>query len=313
MTHSYFVTGGAGFIGAHVVAQLVAAGRPVTSYDLRADSAFLREVVPSGVTCVQGDVLDLPRLLGAVQASKADTLIHLASPLSTVTESNPWLAVHAMVVAQVNVLESARLLDLRKIVWASSMGVWGPPHRYPEGQVFENSPHYPERLYGLCKSFDEGLSRHYRKQFGVVSVGLRYTAVYGPGRERGAALFMKDLVTRPVRGEVCRLPFADDPLNWLYVKDAATATVLCAETDVELPDAVNLSGEVATVRQAAAIVAELVPSASFELEGGSYGTPAEIEAPVIRERLGFQPQYSLRAGLAELVQWEREHARGVLA
>lgn len=302
---SYLVTGGAGFIGAHVVAQLSRAGHQVTSYDLHLDSAFLKQVAPTGVTYVQGDILDLSRLLAAAQQSNVHTLIHLASPLSTVTEDNPWLAVNTMCLGHINILETAKQLGLRKVVWASSVAVFGPPDCYPKGQVDDDSPHYPATLYGACKSLNERLGRHYRERFGLESVGLRYPVVYGPGRVRGAALFVKDLVEKAVLGKACVLPYADDPLNWLYVKDAAKATIACAETRTFLPAAVNVSGEIATVREAAAVVSQLVPSAIFEFEGGSFGVPAEIEAAALGEALGFRPDYSLWQGLEETVHWAR--------
>ena len=122
--------------------------------------------------------------------------------------------------AMVNVLEAARLCEIERVVWASSVAVFGPVGSY-DGPVTDSSVHLPQNVYGASKSYAEFLARHYYEQFRVDSVGLRYMFVYGAGRFRGSGVFWSQLVDSSLRGRPFEAPCGDEIYTWQYVEDAA--------------------------------------------------------------------------------------------
>ncbi|MBZ5666841.1 MAG: NAD(P)-dependent oxidoreductase [Acidobacteriia bacterium] len=294
------VTGGAGFIGSYVVCELIKAGHNVAAYDRQITHNSLDHVLSgpqsSNLTLVAGDVTDATKLGEILRQHRVDAIAHLASPLSAQTEDNPDLAIRNMIQAQHVILEVARAANLKKVVWASSVAVYGRPQQYPTLPVSNDAPHYPMSLYGACKSFNEYLSSHYTDKYGLDTLGLRFPAVYGVGRMRGAAMFL-DLIEKPALGLPCRLPMADAVYDWLYVVDAAAVVVqaLCASKTATRN--FNVGCELASLRQAVATIREWLPDAVFELEPGEYPIVEEYDCSTLRAEIGFVPQWPLRKAL----------------
>jgi nucleoside-diphosphate-sugar epimerase len=305
------VTGGAGFIGSYVVCELIKAGHNVAAYDRQITHNSLDHVLsgpqPSNLTLVAGDVTDAAKLSETIRQYRIDAIAHLASPLSAQTEDNPDLAIRNMIQAQHVILELSRTANLKKVVWASSVAVYGRPQQYPTLPVPNDAPHYPMSLYGACKSFNERLSSHYTDKYGLDTVGLRFPAVYGVGRMRGAAMFL-DLIEKPALGLPCRLPMADAVYDWLYVVDAAAVVVqaLCARKTATRN--FNVGCELASLRRAVATIREWLPDAVFELEPGEYPIVEEYDCRVLEAEIGFVPQWPLRKALHQSLNIVRTRA-----
>jgi UDP-glucose 4-epimerase len=297
------VTGGTGFIGAYVVRELLQAGHTVVAYDIQiAQNSFddvLEEAERSRAILVEGNVTDPAALDSAIQKHEIEVIAHLASPLSSQTEEDPGFAIHNMIGAHRVVLEAARSANLRKVVWASSIGVFGPPRRYETLPLPNDAPHYPTYLYGACKSFNEYLATYYTEKYGLDTLGLRFPLVYGIGRMRGAAMYFVDLVEKPALGLRCRVPLADAMYDWLYVVDAARLVVESLSAGPTPTRTFNVSGEFASMREAIAIVQRWLPDAVFDLEPGEYPITEELDASALRSEVGFTPRWSLEQGLHE--------------
>ena len=228
------VTGGAGFIGSYVVRELYRANHTVVAYDIQIAQNSLDHVLDeaqrSGVSVVAGDVTDAAGFTQTIRKYDIEAIAHLASPLASQTEEDPAFAIRNMIQAHHFVLESARTANLRKVVWASSVGVYGPARKYTMLPIPNDAPHYPTSLYGACKSFNEYLSHYYTDKYGLDTLGLRFPVVYGVGRMRGMGMYFADLIEKPALGLPCRLPLADAVYDWLYVVVAALLVVhaLCA-------------------------------------------------------------------------------------
>lgn len=306
------VTGGAGFIGSYVVRELINAGETVVAYDFQISSNALDDVLGkaqrSMVHLVEGDVTDGAKIRTVIDKYKIEAIAHLASPLSSQTEVDAGLAIRNMITAQRVILETARATKLRKVVWASSSGVYGGRERYTDLPLANDAPHYPTYLYGACKSFNEYLSTHYSEKYGVDTVGLRFPTVYGVGRMRGIGMFLSDIIAKPALGELCHVPMADAVYNWVYVVDAALLVVKALRTGTTRTRNFNVSSEVVPIRRVVEIIREWLPDALFELEPGEYPIVAEIDCSVLKDEVEFTPQWTLRRGLYESINIVRVSA-----
>ncbi len=303
----FLITGGCGFLGAHVTRELLARNHHAVAYDPQVDGNSLDQVLTGDelerVVRVAGDVTDLPLLLRTCQKHELDGIVHLAFRMGVVGE-NVTRAIETNCQGAANVFEAAALLGHAKVVWSGSNAVYGEPHRYPVELLPDDAPHYPNTIYGASKSFVERLGLHYAEQRDVVANGVRLVIMYGPGRVRGGAMHVRDILFAALRNEPYDVPFADELQNFLYVADAARCLVTLAEAGRTETLVYNISGEACTVWEYAQTVARVVPGASFTAGGGRF--PARLtwrfDTSALEREVGFRPQYSLEAGIREWVQ-----------
>ena len=299
------VTGGAGFLGSYVVRDLLRASENVVVFDntvgLNALDSVLDARARGGLLVEQGDITDGWGLLRLCERHRVDRIVHLASPLTKAIRESPGAGLAAACGGTVNVLEAARELRMRRVVWASSIAVFGRPTGSP---VANDAPRRPESLYGSAKVLCEDLAAAYREDHGVDSIGLRLTVLYGAWRLRGwGASFGQD--GDPIHAAVVGDPVVvRDPelcLDWLYVDDAAglVCRSLSAETPVD--HVFNTSGEAATRREFAERIVEAVPTAAVVVEPGAPGTPVTFDDCALRDQIGYGSRHSLGEGIQQTV------------
>src|SRR4051794_23649624 len=181
----FLVTGALGCIGAWVVRNLVREGVPTAIFDLASDPRRLRLIMRDDelaqVQMLTGDITDLAAVEGALNASGATNIIHLAALQVPFCKADPVLGAQVNVVGTVNVFEVAKRTGLRRVVYASSAAVYGISEEYPEGPIEHDAPLRPRTHYGVYKQANEGTARVYWADDGVPSIGLRPYVVYGPG------------------------------------------------------------------------------------------------------------------------------------
>jgi len=302
---TYLITGGTGFIGAYVARDLLARGDKVVTYDALPQEEWLCRIVPDDsrnrLTTVTGNILDLARLLETAQQHDVGSIIHLAYLLAPESNQSPTMAIRVNCEGTVNVFNTARLLEIRRVIWTSSAGVFGPPARYQEPVLPNDAAHYPIYLYGACKSLNETVATHYFNTFGLDSIGLRVTFVYGPSiRRGGGANLVKSLIDRPALGIPSLVPFGDDTMNLQHVEETARMIVMASDAPPTATRVFNTTGEVTTVRDAVARVRELLPEAPITAEPGYYmggGVIPRYDTSLLEAEVGFTPAYDLKEGL----------------
>ncbi len=169
------VTGGAGFIGSHVVEQLVELGARVTVLDnLSTGSMKNLKKVKDSITFLRGDITNLDSCLHATH--NKDIIFHLAAFISVPDSIKHPDACHAINVdGTFNMLEAARINKVKRFVFSSSAAVYGSR----DGICTETLPCNPESPYGFSKRIGELYCQQYARTFGIHAVALRYFNVYG--------------------------------------------------------------------------------------------------------------------------------------
>ncbi len=294
------VTGGAGFIGSHVVDRLLSEGHEARVFDTL-DSRDRRE----HCEMVVGDLLDPPSILAAAEG--CDAIIHLAAAADVgLVAKDPAAAEELNARGTLNVLEAARATGAR-VVYASTIWVYSD---VVAEEVDEETPlALPSHLYTATKLAGEMYCRSYEKLYDVPSTILRFGIPYGP-RARPAAV-LPIFVDKALAGEA--LTIAGDgkqTRRFVYVEDLADGVVRALA-----PDAAgriyNLVGDEDTSVSA---IAEAVRAAVGDVEitytEGRAGDFAG--ARVCGERaaleLGWRAQTPYAEGVRRYVAWHREHA-----
>ena len=294
------VTGGAGFIGSHLVAALADHNEVVVLDDLSTGS---RERVPSDVEFVRGDVRDRETVRTVMDG--VDVVFHEAAVVSVSQSVEEPAKTHDInVTGTVNVLEAARATDARVVV-ASSAAVYGQPESVP---ISEDAPVTPTSPYGLSKAMCDEYVALYAALYDLDAVGLRYFNVYGPGQTGGdysgviSIFFEQAQAGGPltVHGD------GTQTRDFVHVRDVVQANLLAAADGV--PGAVyNVgTGERVSIQELAELVCDVCGEGSVEVRHVSERTgdiehsQANIEQ--IQSALAFEPTVDLKAGLADLSQ-----------
>jgi UDP-glucose 4-epimerase len=218
------VTGGAGFIGSHVVDRLVKEGFEVRVLD-NLSSGSLDNLAhyegDSRVKVVVGDLKEMEDVVRAIEG--ADVVFHFAAnPEVRVSTTNPEIHFNENVVATFNLLEAMRRRGVGEIVFASSSSVYGEPDEIP---VSEDALVRPVSVYGASKAACENLIHAYSKLYGMKAVVLRYANVVGPRLKHGVVYdFVVKLSKSPSELEV--LGDGKQVRSYIYVDDAVEATLI---------------------------------------------------------------------------------------
>jgi UDP-glucose 4-epimerase len=311
------VTGGAGFIGSHLVEQLIDAGvDEVTVLDnfVRGTRGNLDAVADDPrVEVVEGSITDR-RLLAKLMHGR-DYAFHLAALWLYECVHEPRKALEVNVGGTYNVVEAAQEAGLRKVVYSSSASVYGDAVELP---MTEEHPFNNRTMYGATKIAGEQFFRAFNEQHGLDWVGLRYMNVYGPRMDyRGAyvSVIMK-VLDRIDAGEPPVI-FGDgsQAYDFVHVRDVARSNVLALTSDATDACFNVGTGEQTTIRE---LVDNLVELTGADVEP-QYEPQAEmfvtnrVGSTDQAELLGFRAEIPLDEGLRSVVEWRRADQRAAAA
>lgn len=295
------VTGGYGYLGRHLVSLLADRGEQVVSFN-----RDYGEHDQSGVTSVQGELYDIPRLVDTFTTYDVDRIIHTAAmshpdlsidlPITTVT---------ANVAGTVHLLEAARLAGLNRIVNISSETVYGNQ----EGSIDESTPLHPTTPYGVTKVATEMLCQVYNDRYGFDTISLRVTEMYGPGNRMPQVL--RDIIKAVLAGEPFRLQYGSDHrFNFVHVLDVAEAVFLAANCRGHERSVYNVAGgESVLLADAVSLIHCLVPEAEIAVGPGHthLDRQGQWDISAAERDLGYHPAWTLERGLEDYATWLREN------
>lgn len=305
------VTGGAGFVGSHIVDLLIEAGCSeiiVIDNMVRGRVENLSDALAKGpVKLIDGDIRDKALMASLVRGT--DTVFHQAALRITHCAADPRAAIEVMVDATFDLLELCVSEKVRKIVMASSASVYGMADEFPTTE--RQNPYANRTLYGAAKSFGEGLLRSFNDMYGLDYVALRYFNVFGPRMDiHGRYTEVMIRWMERVNTGLPPLIFGDglQTMDMIHVKDVARANILAATssaTDVAL----NVgSGSETSLLDLARLIAKAMNREGLnpihERERAINPVPRRLCDPsAARQLIGFEPKCDLETGILEMVEW----------
>lgn len=217
--NSVLVTGGRGFVGRAVVKLLQRSGIRVISLERNALRGEIELEECEDITC---DLGDAAQLRAVFEKERIEGIIHLAAILPTAAQRNPLLATQVNVQGSVNILEMAREFGVRRVVFGSSLSIYGTYSA--EHTVSELDRAAPEDLYAAAKLYVEQLGTAYRECHGVEFVSLRIGRVVGPGARSVTSAWRSEIfeLLRVSYPAEILLPYrASEKILVLHVEDVA--------------------------------------------------------------------------------------------
>ena len=263
---SVMVTGGTGFIGNRIIRKLVERGEEAVCFDLAAPGANLRPLL-GRIAVYRGDVTRLEHLLEAAEQHGVERIIHMAALLPPDTEERPATGMAVNIGGTNNVFEAARWGGIRRVVYASSIAVYGIQDTFGARAITEDDLPAPINVYGMTKAVNDFAAARYRALHGLDIRGVRICTVFGHGRVTGMTGMIGGLMmSRPAVGEPVAMDF--DPREaspMIHTEDAAEIFVRAALADSEsLRHQIYISGgELATIGEVAELVRSYIPDASI--------------------------------------------------
>ncbi len=303
------VTGGAGFIGHHLVQGLVERGDEVCVLDdLSSGSAARLDQLRDRVTFVQGSILE-PAALDRAMAG-VEVVFHEAA-LASVAKSvvDPRLTNEVNVSGTIDVALAASRHGVRRVVFAGSSAVYGVPEQLP---CTEDQRPAPTSPYGVGKLAGELYLHALGTSLGLETVALRYFNVYGPGQDPASeyAAVIPRFVTAVTRGEQPTI-YGTGAISrdFVYVADVVAANILAASTSTATGLTCNIAtGSETTLLQlleaiSAAVGSRVEPAYGPLREGDIPASVGDIRAA--ERALGYRVTVSLQEGIARTVDWYR--------
>jgi len=300
------VTGGAGFIGSHVVDRLLAAGHAIDVVDNL--STGRRELAHPAARLHAVDIRS-PRLRAVFAETRPDAVVHLAAQMDVRRSvADPLFDASVNVLGTLNVLECCRRAAVARLVFASSGGaIYGDCETVPTP---ESQPARPASPYGVAKLAAERYIAAWAALTGSTAVALRYANVYGPRQNPlGEAGVVAIFSSRLVAGEPCLINGdGEQTRDYVYVEDVADASVL-ALTAPQTIDAINIgTGVESSVNDLFRRLTAVAGVTAAARHGA--GKPGEqrrsaLDAALAKRLLGWAPVTPLDLGLRKTLEFIR--------
>jgi UDP-glucose 4-epimerase len=310
------ITGGLGFIGLHTARRFLDAGEQVvlTQYRVRREPDFIKDKIGKRALIETLDVTAGHDVIDLVRRHKVTGIVHLAVPgLGALSAAEDY---RVNVMGFLNILEAARLFDVRRVSFASSIAVYAslPEGPFSEEALLPVHSGYPTETF---KKALEILGLHYSSRSSLEVVALRIGNPFGPLYHSLAAPTSRIChaaakgTPTDFTGARRGAPYEEDDTGAFYVKDCAAAIQLLQTADKLSHRIYNIGSEgPLTYGDFVEAVKAAVPDAQISLRPGRnplYRPNAYMDITRIKEDVGYQPQYDIKRSVEEYLDWLRSH------
>ena len=308
-----FITGGAGFIGSRLTKLFLQHGHQVTIYDTRSydDFSAQHKTLASQIRredYIQGSILDYNYLLSELQKSESSKFVHLAANTGVPSSiTNPENDLEVNVLGTFNCLRASSLAGINRFIFASS----GAPTGNSEPPITEESLTRPLSPYGASKLSGEAYCSAFYNSFGLDTVVLRFSNVYGPGSSLKTSVIPKYIRAALAREQ--RIVYGDgmSTRDFLYVDDLAEAVIAICNKDSGSGEIFQIgTGKETTLLELNDLLAQALIHSGLEDHGfvtrdfrkgditRNYCDPSRVRA-----RFGWESQTQLLEGLGRTVKY----------
>ena len=315
-----FITGGAGFIGSHLVDRFLKerAGEVIV-YD-NFSTGKKEFIEHKDIKVIEGDILN-SELLNS-EMKDVDIVSHHAAELEVFTGINN--AIHDLktnIQGTLNVLNAALSNKVKKVIYASSGGVYGQAKYIPEDENHPTIPHWP---YGVSKLAGEKYCMQYSLLYGLPTVSFRYGIVYGPREWYGRVLTL--FIKRALNGQQPIIfGNGEQKRDYVYIDDVVEANILAIKNDKVIANVFNLGGNNSySIKYIADLVLNLInpklkpiydnpkPGESSKFQPNRKRLPGELidfvlDNSLISNILNFQPKINFEHGIKKEIEWIKEN------
>jgi UDP-glucose 4-epimerase len=302
------VTGGAGFIGSHVVEQLITAGHSVSIVDSLWEhgGGRLENIYPQA-RFYQVDIRS-PELANVFDKERPEAVCHLAAQHSVkISTDDPRYDAEVNILGLINLLQNATRVGIKKIIFSSSGATYGTVDQMP---INEKTPQHPESPYGITKLSSEYYFRYWKESYGLDFTLLRYGNVYGPRQDPTGEAGVIAIFTRHILlGEPIRIDWdGEQQKDYVYAGDVARANLLSLKGGSGEAFCIA-TGKGSSVNE---LYRKLVEITGNEVEivhapkrpGDIYLSYFDITKA--KQGLGWEPQVNLDEGMRRTVEFFRE-------
>ena len=319
--NNILITGGCGFIGISLIKKIIkkypkclirvvdnfAIGMPQDLAEVCKFRKFTEESIylhDCGVGLVEADVRDVDKMTNITK--DIDKIVHLAANTGVgPSVANPRQDMECNVIGTFNMLEAARINNIKKFIFASS----GAPVGEIDPPIHEELPPHPVSPYGSSKLAGEGYCSSYFRTFGISTVCLRFGNVYGPNSKNKSSLVAK-FIKEALNGETCKI-YGDgkQTRDFIYIDDLVNAIILGLQKDVGGEIFQIATGSESTVTEVANLIAN-------ELNKHDIKMKIENDMPRLgdiarnysdttkaKEKLGWFAETALRKGISNTIEY----------
>ncbi len=298
------VTGGAGFIGSHLVSALVERGDEVVVLD-DLSTGFRRNLSGTNAEVIEGDIRD--RGLVEEVISGCELVFHHAAMISVPRSmKDPFSCYDINLIGSLNVLWAAHRVGVRRVVLASSSAVYGEV----KGPVKENGAKQPQSPYACSKLAMEEAAQMFSREYGLETVCLRYFNVYGPRQSPDSPyaaaipLFIQAMIdgqSPVIYGDGCQTR------SFIHVEDVARANMLAAEKPDAAGGIFNIAGNGSiSINQLIETITKLIPGTPepvFDDPRPGDIRFSDADTHKVHQALGYRPEIVLEEGLKNTIEW----------
>ena len=300
------ITGGSGFIGSELAKKLIEKRYRVILFDMTPPQKEKK-----GILFIKGNISNWPEVFNVVREGKIKHIFHLAAMLSAQCEANPWAAFQVNVLGIYHVLEASRMFNVKKVIFTSSMGVYG---KVPNGMVYDETIQRPQILYGVTKVFGELLGLYYYHRFGIDFRGVRFPQLVGPGiKSEGYGQYipkMIESVLKKIPFEAWVTPKTSIPI--MYIKDAVRCLIELFEAKKErIKTRIYNVGQITPSPTAEDLLKEILkhsskPLISFKPDPKAMEVlnmiPKQLDDQNARKEWGWKLRYNLKEMIKDFVK-----------
>ncbi len=312
------ITGGTGFVGSELAHMLVDRGEDVVVFD-RTIKRHRIDDIEDRIRLVQGDLSNWSTVFNAVKDNGITRIYHLGSMLTNAAQANPWGAFQSNIIGTYNVLEAARMLEVERVMFASTIGTF---NLEAGAEITDTTIQRPVTFYGVGKLWGEGVGRFYRTKFGLDFRSIRYPAVTGPGVKTPDHWWIP-MIENAIRGKPSQCTVTEETrVPLMFFKDAARAADLVVQAPKENIKMVNYNVggdtaftsakeiELAIRRHIPDAVITYCPDPAFVAQMRGRSHMKSIDDGCARKEWGWMPAYDgIDKIIAAFVEELRAHPR----